>query len=241
MGNARTEMFLKNSDILAARYGFISKYKLLKVYKELIMNLILDELKRVEQIFDNFETRGKHRNRKYKEDREWWILGKTKQIFDKEAIKFPSYAKKLSENDTDFDLSFDGKNLYKKIQITECPPLDYLLKENSNQSINLWEFYKNIILKKLQYQFGKNNWLLIYFDIRYSAISENGFWHTAILRKSEQLDFSKCTYERIIIIDSKAEAAVSVYPFRYVIRPEWNETSTIVDQCIFRKSIYYSR
>ena len=77
------------------------------------MKKILDELDRVESLFNSLEKDEDHRNNIYKEDREWWVLGRVKKIFDGEYIPFPDYAKKLPEDDTDFIISFDGKRKYK--------------------------------------------------------------------------------------------------------------------------------
>ena len=45
--------------------------------------------------------------------------------------------------------------------------------------------------------------------------------------------------EKIIAIDAQGSAAVELYPFSYVICPEWRRQSTIIDKCIFRKDSYY--
>lgn len=49
------------------------------------------------------------------------------------------------------------------------------------------------------------------------------------------MDFSSNKYERIIVIDAKADSAVSIYPFFFVIRPEWGSNCTIIDQILLRK------
>jgi|GEM_PF-1934104 hypothetical protein len=204
------------------------------------MKKISDELNRIEKIFDNLEI-GKHRTREYKEDREWWVLGKLKMIFQNENLNFPNYAEKLEENDTDFNISYDGEVFYKGLQITEVVPLEYKYREikDSNVKMNIWEYYEDVLMNKLNMHFGPNNWLVIYFDELYSKINNNGYWHNVILERSKKLNLSKNTYEKILAIDSRGDAAVSLYPYLFVISPEWNHQSTIIDQCLYRKNTYY--
>ena len=208
----------------------------LKNQKNNSMKLILDEYNRVVKIFENLEGPEDHRNRIYKLDREWWVLGRLKIIFNKESLghEFPDYADKLSENDTDFVISFDGEKKYKKIQITEVPPLE-IINKNIKKKLDNWSAYKMIVNKKLKSDFGKNNWLIIYFDLLYSHISSSGYWHNTILNISGSIDLANNKYERIIIIDSRGDAAVSIFPFLFVIRPEWRSKSTIIDHILLRR------
>lgn len=196
------------------------------------MKDIISELKRVQDTFENLESskvkRG-HRNRRYKDDTEWWILGKFKQILQNENIPFPNKASKNEQNDTDFVLE-NGIS----IQITEIVP------KNLDEA-EAWSKFVDVLNKKLLHEFGKNSWLLMYFDELYSNISDYGYWHNYILKRSQELLFSKCPYEKIFVINSSGEAAVSIYPYRFVIKPQWINKSTIIDECLFRYSPYYSK
>jgi hypothetical protein len=199
------------------------------------MKKILDEYLKIKNQF-NVLSSGEHRKRLYKDQREWWILGRFKMILDMENFndKFPDYADKLPEDHTDFVISYNGKKVFKYIQITEIPPIEITNICRFNDH-DIWAHYTTIINKKLTYDFGKNNWLLIYFDIAYGKIYSNGFWHNVILEISRRIDFSFCKYEKIFVIDSKGDAAVSLYPYLFVIRPEWCSGATIIDQLFLRQ------
>jgi hypothetical protein len=99
--------------------------------------------------------------------------------------------------------------------------------------------YKDGLLKKLKDNFGLDSWLIIYFDNRYTQISSYGYWHNVILKRTLNIDLSESKYEKIIAIDAQGSAAVELYPFSYVICPEWRRQSTIIDECLFRKDSYY--
>jgi hypothetical protein len=202
------------------------------------MKIILNELERIEKLFSELPGLKDHRKKEYKDDLEWWILGRFKKILENEGLKFPNYAEKLLQNDTDFVVSFDGSHKYKCIQITECVQVD-LKRGKLEKNTDIWKEYENVLMKKLNYDFGPDNWLLIYFDNSYFQISSNGSWHKAILQRSLKFDMSSCKYEKVIAIDARGNAAVELYPFSFVICPEWRNKSTIVDQCLYRKDSYY--
>lgn len=205
------------------------------------MKKILDELNRVEKKFENLDIE-EHRNQKYKDDREWWVLGKLKLIFQNENLRFPDYAEKLEVDDTDFDISYDGEKIFKRIQITEVVPIEYKKRggKNPEDIVDTWQLYEQILMNKLNMRFGLNNWLVIYFDELYSKLNDYGYWHNVILEKTKKIDFSKSTFEKILVIDSKGDAAVSLYPYLFVLRPEWCNDATMIDQCFYRKKSYYN-
>lgn len=203
------------------------------------MKQIINESERVQQLFNCLPGDEDHRGNKYKSEREWWVLGSLKKIFDGEYIEFPEFAVKLEENDTDFAISFDDKNIFKKIQITEIPPIENMSKSNPLNKIDIWKVYEEIIYKKLIANFGKNNWLVIYFDIRYSQITSIGTWHNTILNMSRKLTLPKHNYEKIIVMNPKGTAAISIFPYFFIICPEWRSNTTIVEGIIISKKNYY--
>ena len=201
------------------------------------MKNILFELERIESNFASLEENNAHRKRHYKEDLEWWILGRTKKIFDREQIAFPSFAEKLKEDDTDFTLSYNGTEAYKHIQITEFV-LDEV-KNSPSEKPDIDKLFKRLLDKKLSYNFGPNNWLLIYFDYRSPELCPYGYWHHRILQMVDSYDFSESTYEKILVIDAKGASAVSFHPYRFIISPEWMDQTTRIDGCLIKKSTYY--
>ncbi|MFZ1520166.1 MAG: hypothetical protein WAU11_15420 [Ignavibacteriaceae bacterium] len=215
---------------------------MIKLLKVLIryMNNVLEELERVQKLFNSLPGDEDHRGNKYKSDREWWVLGNLKKIFDGEYIEFPDYATKLPEHNTDFSTSFDGKTVFKQIQITEIPPLENLSKGTSTVKIDIWAKYEEILKKKLKAKFGSNNWLVVYFDIRYSQITSIGTWHNTLLRMSKKINFPKHHFEKIIVMDPRGSAAISIFPYFFIICPEWMPGSTIIDEMIVNKNTYYN-
>jgi hypothetical protein len=154
------------------------------------MKNIFEEYLKIESEFRKLPGLNDHRNRKYKDPREWWILGRLKLIFNKEKLNsfFPDYANKLPENDTDFEISFDGKIVYKYIQIIELPPIEISRIGIENRE-SIRDLYVNVVNQKFLSDFGVNNWLIVYFDIPYHYISEYGYWHNSILEISKKLIF----------------------------------------------------
>lgn len=194
------------------------------------MKTINIELKRVQNVFTSLDQEAikkAHRNRIFGDDREWWILGKFKNILQTESIPFPDRASKLPQNDSDFKL--DNGVI---VQITETVP-------NNLDSSDAWSKFSTLLNNKFSHFFGKRSWLIIYFDILYSSISEYGYWHNYILKESLKLDFSNCPYEKIFVINASGEAAVSIFPYSFVIKPEWINGKTIIDKCLYQYNSYY--
>lgn len=83
------------------------------------------------------------------------VLGRIKLIIDERKFdsSFPDYALKLDEDDSDFDLSYDGLHKSASTQITEIPsPED--IGSNIDKPENIWDQYKKIVEKKLTHDFG---------------------------------------------------------------------------------------
>lgn len=192
-------------------------------------------------------------SRDYKKDLEWWVLLKLWHIFNLEKLPFPKFAKPFEKTTfPDFALSSDGINISNYIEVTEVllpgrkRSDEYKNKKDfSNQTANekeIWISFERILKKKLTRQFEINTWLLLYHNVRYTHISNYGYWHNSILGKFQEYDFTKSRYEHILVIDASGQACVSLFPYLYIIRPEMDdEGTTIVDQYFVRTYDEYKR
>jgi hypothetical protein len=82
------------------------------------MKNISEELKRVKELINNIN--GKiYQNREYKDDLEWWVLGKISEILKKHNMSYPAYAEKKLPPDPDFKTYDNSRNIFKYIEITE--------------------------------------------------------------------------------------------------------------------------
>ncbi len=201
------------------------------------MNTISKELKRVEKLINTIN--GKiFRNRRYKDDLEWWVLGKISEILKMSSLPYPIYAEKKSPPDPDF-LTYDkSRNIFKYIEITEVleptrkrsdeyremPNEEIILEDEPNAKLSL-ELMERIKAKLLK-RYGKNTWLFIYFDISYSSISPYGYWHKALMtnlkvwKENKEINLNDQIYKRIFITDAPAEALIQIYPKIQTIKPE---------------------
>lgn len=197
------------------------------------MKNIIDELERVIKLIRNIN--GKIYNREYKDDLEWWVLGKVIKILQERAKEQPVYAKKADPPNADF-ITFDKqKNNFKSVEITEIMPperkrtLEYTtenFRNRNNPNVGLWLQLKDRLKNKLLKDYGKGCWLFIYFNIKYGDITPYGYWerglkyHFDTWINANQLSFKNCKYEKILILDSKGEGLVSLFPFFEVIARE---------------------
>lgn len=199
--------------------------------------LISNELDRVESLFKNRPYGNLFIDRKYKKDLEWWILAKMRSIVNKTKSRFPRYALDIEKNgEPDYYISKNGKTIFKKIEITEVLKPgrkrsdEYKGKnEIENNKLNIWSSFHERLEEKFKKDFGKNCWLIIYHNIRYTDITSIGVWHNTLLANLENIDFSKSKYEKIFVINAEGKAAVSIYPIRYIVYPELTDTFTFLD------------
>ena len=163
------------------------------------------------------------------------LLKKSKNIY-------PVYAIKTKPNDPDF-ITYDiNKNEFKPIEILEILTPNRERSKEYKDSIKIVEpylekikiidnpwssFITNLHNKFLKF-YQNNCWLLIYHDMHYVEITNIGFWHNTLLaevekwERSNTVDFKKCTYEKIFVIDATAKALVCIHPERSVIVPSKN-------------------
>ena len=202
------------------------------------MKIISEELKRVEELINNIN--GKiYQSREYKDDLEWWVLGKISGILKKYKMPYPVYAEKKTPPDPDFKTYDNSRIKFKYIEITEVldpdrrrsdeykrenPYNEIILADEPNIEL-LHELKKRIKLKLLKI-YGTDTWLFIYFDISYSHLSIHGYWHRMILtnirswKEKNEINLNDQIYERIFITNSSAKSLVMIYPKIQIIKPE---------------------
>lgn len=203
---------------------------------------ISDELKRVDSLFRHKPFGTLIINRQFKKDLEWWILGRFQKIVNKTKSRFPKFGIDIEKNgEPDFYISKNGKTIFKKIEITEVlkpgRKRSYEYKNDKREkinAINIWSSFHERLSSKFNKNFGRDCWLIIYHNIRYSEITPYGVWHNTLLANMENFDFSSCRYEKIFVIDSSGKAAVSIYPIRYIIFPELTGTTTFIGKLFIR-------
>jgi hypothetical protein len=200
---------------------------------------IEEELERVQllnkQIGVEFFT-----SQNYKDDREWWTLGHFAGLLQKSNNASPVYAIKTNPNDPDFMTYDDQKKEFKPIEITEVltPNRKRTQEYKESASIvephlreieeveNPWSTFISTLKRKFLKFFQENCWLVVSHDMSYGEITPFGFWHNTLLanvkkwRESRVVDFDRCPYEKIFVIDSSEKALVSIFPSLVVLVPE---------------------
>lgn len=179
-------------------------------------------------------------SQKYKDQREWWILGHFINFLKESNNSYPFYAVKTIPNDPDF-ITYDiKKNEFKPVEILEVltpnrkRAQEYKASkkivepyiEEINKVENPWTSFIQKLNDKFLKIYQENCWLIIYHNMDYGEITNYGFWHNTILANVEEwknlniVNFNKCPYEKIFVIDANPNALVSIYPEMKIIVPE---------------------
>lgn len=199
---------------------------------------IKNELSRVERIIRNIDI-NVFLSREYKDDLEWWTLGKIVVLLENSDLTFPVFAEKRNPPDPDFITYASDHKFYKYVEVTEVlNPQRYRSHEYANKierkvpnkpNIELIESLKTRIKQKLNMKYGADSWLFIYFNMTYSNLSLFGNWERLLLfhvtqwLQKKEIDFSNCSYERIFVTNSSGKALIQIYPNTTTIIPENNE------------------
>jgi len=202
------------------------------------MKIIEDELKRVSLLIEKING-AIYLDRKYKDDLEWWVLGKTAELLKSSNEIFPKFADKLLPPEPDFITFDENGNKFNQIEVTEvinpnrkrsdeCKKLFKIKLSNPDNkiNINLLNALQEQLNKKLLMKYEDNCWLLVYFNIFYSQISPYGYWHRLIISsvknwfETKSCDISDCSYDKILVINSGGGAMVELYPKLNVIITE---------------------
>ncbi|MFZ0389902.1 MAG: hypothetical protein WAN36_05540 [Calditrichia bacterium] len=181
-------------------------------------------------------------SKKYKDDREWWILGYLCILLRKAGVEFPHFAiKKNEKNPPDF-ITFDHyRKIFRPIEVSEViAPCRKRTQEYRNTKVfrNLQEFeFENIVQipnpweslierlnKKFLKKYGSNSWLVLYHNMSYSVISSSGYWHHTLLynaknwKNNGKVDFSNFEGEKVFVINNNCNSMVELFPnFEVVI------------------------
>jgi len=204
------------------------------------MKKIKNELNRVVKIRNKIEDEFLV-SRDYKNDREWWILGHTSLILKEKQFPYPIFADKTKPPEPDFITYSKSGERFKPVEIGEIlrpgrrrdeykdmkkyEP-NFLDLEFVDEIKNPWSSFISLLNDKFQKRYDTDCLLVIYHNIFYSEISKLGFWHNALLTAAKQwydsglFDLNKSPYERIIVINSNAQAMISLFPELLVISPE---------------------
>lgn len=181
-------------------------------------------------------------SRDYKDEREWWILGHMSRQLKKQGIQYPEFAKKTDPPDPDFITYDKNKERFKQIEVCEVTTpgrkrgdeyrdndknaVPFKFIEPVNQP---WSSFINVLKKKFMKRYGKDCWLLVYHNMFFNEITDVGCWHDLIIENTKlwngkdneySINLQKSPYEKILVLNSKAEAMVEIYPNLLIITPE---------------------
>ena len=173
---------------------------------------------------------------KYKDHREWWVLGHVTQLLKRNKWQFPKFALKTNPPDPDFQTFDDHHKKFKPIEILEvlAPKRirgkEYIRNEFDKSFISdPWSIFLENLRKKFLKRYEADCWLVVYHNVAVTRYSSSGFWHNIILANAEMwyrdennrsFNLAKSPYEKIIVIQSDGKAAVSIYPTLEIIEPE---------------------
>ena len=197
------------------------------------MKNILKELERVEKLI--VSDPDFHINQKYKSDMEWWVLGKAGEILSELGFEYPTYA--IKGESPDFITYNERQMEFYPIEVTEVLEPDRRRAEEYKIGRQITDWSKTpgrlvdplekpwltleaCFLKKFKKKYPPKTWLIIYFNISYSHISEYGWWHKTLLANAKKWDLSGCPFWKVLLLNSSGEALVDLFPKIYVIKPE---------------------
>ena len=180
---------------------------------------------------------------KYKDDREFFILGAFCELLEKANCERPEYFEKLVL--PDFRTFKKDKSFFKQIEIVENlhwgrkrgdeseKPFDESIYLNNSGAckIKLWYSFIKNINNKFSKHYGNDCWLLIYHNIPVLHMSQLGSWTYLIFtfknefQKRGLLDFTKSTYEQIYVMSANCNELVSIYPEDKVICSKYTRFS----------------
>lgn len=191
------------------------------------MKNISNELNRVQKLIRDING-DIYLNQKYKEDLEWWVLGRFCKSLEKAGNKYPTYAiKRKNTNPPDFELYNINGEINNLIEVTETlipgRRRSYEYRENFVNAEGLKADKKNLdsllqrINDKLHSKFVNTD-LLIHLNISIFKISNLGAWHWIIYNSikkwinEDNLNFDICNYNNVFILDSNGSRLFKVYP-----------------------------
>ncbi|MGE5436283.1 MAG: hypothetical protein ACM3O3_03575 [Syntrophothermus sp.] len=188
--------------------------------------------------------------RKYKDDREWWVLCHAIALLKRWNELVPEYACKTDPPEPDFITYDSSKELFKPIEIVEVMTPNRKRGDEHKESEKIltpsvkpiekpkdpWSSFIISLNNKFLKFYQFNCWLIVYNNMVYEEISNSGFWHNILLanvklwKEQNIVDFSKAQYERIFVLNAIAKALVCIHPDLSEIVPETNSNGfTIIN------------
>ena len=154
-------------------------------------------------------------------------------LLKKRSLDCPSYA--IKSEHPDFLTFRNETQPYRPVEIVEVleanrkRDLEYKTGNLEAELVDdSWAVFIDILRKKFSKSYGKDCWLLIYYDILITHHTNYGFWHNIMLanarlwyepKNSNAFFLGDSPYEQIYVIDSGGEAAVKIYPELSVVGP----------------------
>ena len=211
------------------------------------MDNICEKLLQIEKLIE-LSTQV-HIGRQYKDELEWWVLGRIVKILKENNLPFPIHAEKRNPPDADF-ITYDDKfKIFKPMELTEVIESgrrrsDEYKKDKKNDKNNdnsvsefvkkidkPWETFINNLREKCLMRYENNCWLLVYHNITWTRISGGiGFWHLGTLHtidswfksKEERFSFlTKIPYEKILVLNSSGLCLIEIYPKLDIIESKY--------------------
>ncbi|MDP8269549.1 MAG: hypothetical protein P9L97_12565 [Candidatus Tenebribacter davisii] len=188
-------------------------------------------MKRVQELIKSIKGEI-YLNQQFKEDLEWWVLGRFCSSLDNANRNTPVYAiKRKNTNPPDFELFNQNKDGIGLIEVTEVLKPERKRSDEYKNNTNNKKYKadkKNLnslllrINDKLLSKFYNTD-LLIYLNISIFDISNLGSWHWILYNsiknwvEENKLDFDICNYNNIFILDSNGSRLFKIYPIYELI------------------------
>lgn len=193
----------------------------------------MQELLRVQN--ESLSNADFHIDRRFQVDMEWWVLGKAVECLAQAGDKTPVFAVKA--NHVDF-MTFDRNGVpFCPIEITEAlEPGRQRAKEYQDakqMSIGAkpegklietiaypWKTLRKVLSNKYQKSYPSCTWLIVYFNISYSKISEFGWWHSTLIANASNWNLATSPFARVLILNAGGDALVQISPQLAVVKEE---------------------
>lgn len=202
------------------------------------MEIIKEELERVKQLHtqvgSEFVT-----SHKYKDDREWWVLGNTVFLLEQAGLDYPEYAQKTIPPDPDFITYGSNRTRFRPIEVGEVLRIgrrrgdEYknpFSVKDIDQLRHSWESFISVLNDKFLKRYDKDTWLIVYHDLISFEISLDVLWHDVLLANAEtwnksapgRINLAESPYQRILVLNSTGKALVEIHPYLKIIIPDSN-------------------
>lgn len=205
------------------------------------MNNINDELSRVECLRKS--AGAEFFNNKNKQDREWWVLGKTYRMLMQSGDCDLLFALATKPPLPDFQILKDDGSLSHHVEIGES--LEDGRRRNSEmkerlahpnplgRSIHVIDdpfiSFRKLVSQKFCKPYASGCWLIVYFDILGIQMPEHYSipWSQMVFNEVNSWsdnelspDIGSCAFDRVLVLDSGGQSLVSIFPRLEIIMEE---------------------